>query len=247
MKQLIFQTQGGFANRLRAIVSAVLWAEDLGCELTIYWPVEPGHMPCALDTILDRTSIPQLKEVYDKKISHAIQVLSVHHMQPFIKNDEICIESYAEFHPQQRAARGMSVLRGIRVRAELEGRADSLWKSIGGKSSWLGVHYRGTDHINCIRESPIESFIPHITIEEQGIFLTTDDKKVKYMLINSFNVHTLNIDLGRYTSEQQINGIIEWLLLHKCERVLQSSGSSYSELATLRSGGTLIKARALNA
>ena len=82
---------------------------------------------------------------------------------------------------------------------------------------------------------------------EQIIFLTTDDKKVKYMLINSFNVHTLNIDLGRYTSEQQINGIIEWLLLHKCERVLQSSGSSYSELATLRSGGILIKARALNA
>jgi hypothetical protein len=49
---LMFRTQGGFANRLRGIVCAVLWAEDLGMDLEIYWPVETGHLPCALDDII---------------------------------------------------------------------------------------------------------------------------------------------------------------------------------------------------
>jgi hypothetical protein len=243
MRQLLFRAQGGFANRLRAIVSAVLWAEDLDCELTIYWPVEPGHMPCALDDLLDRNSIPRVKTVIAEKLPGAVQIVSHDMMQGQKSKNEIRIESYSEFHAHQRAARGLTVLRGIRVRPELEQQAESLWKSIGGKSSWLGVHYRGTDHVKCIQQSPIECFIPYLNNETQGIFLATDDKQVKDLLTNSYTLNTLNIELGRFTSEQQIHGILEWLLLHKCGRVLQSTGSSYSELVTLRSGGILVRAQ----
>ena len=245
MRQLLFRTQGGFANRLRAIVSAVLWAEDLDCELTIYWPVEPGHMPCSLDDLLERSSIPRLKSVHNAYLQSALQVLTAEEMKRVVDcaKKEIRVESYAEFHPDQRTSRGLIVLRGLRVRPELEERADSLWKDIGGKSSWLGVHYRGTDHKKCIRDSPVESFMPYLTQAKGASFLATDEVSVKNMLSDTFNMATVHVPMGRKTVDEQKHGVIEWLLLHKCNRVLQSAGSSYSELVTLRSGGILIKAQ----
>jgi hypothetical protein len=246
-RQLAIRTQGGFANRLRTIVSAVLWAEDLDRELLIYWPVEPGHMPCHLQELLDMKSIPRLKGVYAEKLAGAVQVLTHQDMKHIADrgNHEglLRIESYAEFHTQQRWSRGLTVLRGIRVRGDIEAEADRLWADLGGKSSWLGVHYRGTDHKKCIEASPLEVFFPTLSHADSGIFVCTDEPEVKETLKSLYTVHSLDIQYGRKTANQQCQAVIEWLLLHKCSRVIQSAGSSFSELATLRSGGILIRAQ----
>ena len=238
MRQLFLQVKGGFTNRLRAIVSAVLWAEDLDCELTLYWPVEPGYMPCELDELIERNSIPRLKDVQHTYLHSAIDVLNPETIKNIIEysNQDISIKSDSEFHPQQRTSRGLILLRGLRVKEDLEHEADRLWKLLGGKSSWLGVHYRGIDYAN-----PVEYFFPYLNNEKEGCFLVTDDIHVKNMFVERYTIRTINSDVGRHTPLQQKHSVIEWLLLHKCGRVLQSVGSSYSELVTLRSGGTLIR------
>ena len=237
---LYFRTQGGFCNRLRAIVSAAMWAEDLGKKLDIYWPVEQGHMACKLEDILVPESIPAFNKSQVGYISKAHQILSVDDMKMVVKmTDEIRIESYSEFHPECRSGRGITVLRQIRIRPELEAAADSLWREIGAKTNWLGIHFRGTDHRKCLWASPLSLFLEYLDTSADKKLLVTDEMSVKEEF-KSRGVVTTNIILGRKTSQEQIAGIIEWLILQKCSRILASHGSSYSEMASLRGGCELI-------
>jgi hypothetical protein len=44
---------------------------------------------------------------------------------------------------------------------------------------------------------------------------------------------------GRRHPEHQVLGVVDWLLLQKCHRIIGSAGSTFSELAALRSGSEL--------
>ena len=225
----MLRTQGGFCNRFRAIVSAVLWAEDLDRNLAIYWPIEMGHMPCGLGDLLVPESIPRLSSVHNGYLSKAHQVLSSEDMKTVVEVfDEIRIESYSEFHPDLRHERGLKILRNIRIQPDLEAAAAAEWVKLGAPVGILGVHFRGTDHRKCLAKSPLASFVK--TVGDKHIFLVTDEPGVKRV----FNALTVNLPLGRRTPEEQKCGVIEWLLLQKCGSILGSDGSSYSELASLR-------------
>jgi hypothetical protein len=247
-KQLILRTQGGFANRLRAIVSAILWAEDLDRKLVIYWPVEAGHMPCSLEELLVPSSIPSLCCVHAGYISHAHQVLGAEDMNTMIQmcgeSDEIRIESYSEFHPEVRSKRGILLLRNIRVQPSIENQAEKIWGESGAKSSTTAIHFRGTDHRKCLAASPLQEFIRRIDSEikensQSKYILCTDEVDASKQCKEVFAIDTPCLIKGRRTQEQQILGVVDWLLLQKCQRILASAGSSFSELAALRSGSQL--------
>jgi hypothetical protein len=246
MPELILRTQGGFANRLRAIVSAAMWAEDLGRKLVIYWPVEPGHMPCPLEELLVPSSIPGLCCFHNGYISKGHQVLNETDMKAMIKvygsADEIRIESYSEFHPECRSVRGIALLRGIRIQPRIEEQADKLWKESKAQSSWTAIHFRGTDHKKCLAASPLEAFIGRVGEEKENTkyILCTDEYSVAEIFKNTYSIETPVLVRGRRHPEQQILGVIDWLLLQKCQRILASAGSSFSELAAMRSGSELI-------
>lgn len=237
VKGICLRMQGGFCNRLRAIISGVLWAEDLGLSLNIYWPVEPGHMACSLEEIIVPSSIPCLGEVHATYLENARQILCPQDMKVC---DEIRIKSYSEFHPEVRGERGLRILRGFRFVEDLEEEAQAHWNLMGGETDWIGVHYRGTDHLKCMKASPLSSFFKTLdSLPSSQLFLATDEFSVKGKFISQYGkdrVAMTILDLGRVTKEQQKAGIIEWLLLQKCGMILGSLGSSYSEMAALRSG-----------
>jgi hypothetical protein len=248
MPELILRTQGGFANRLRAIVSAALWAEDLGRKLVIYWPVESGHMPCALEDLLVPSSIPGLCCIHNGYISKGHQVLNEDQMRAMIQlyghTDEIRIESYAEFHPEAQGVRGVLMLRGIRIQPRIEEQADALWKELGGQSFWRAIHFRGTDHKKCLAVSPVEAFIERVGVELEEdptcrYVLCSDEHHVAKLFEEKFGIQSPVCVRGRRLPEQQILGVVDWLLLQKCHRILGSAGSSFSELAALRAGNQL--------
>lgn len=245
-RKIILRCQGGFCNRVRAIVSAVLWAEDIGVSLEIYWPVEKGHMPCAIEELIDTVSIGRLIRVHDGYI-RAKQVLSSKDMIASIdsSNADIIIQSYSTFHPELEALteRGITSLRQIKVAQYLQDIADSKLSD----KEYIGIHVRRTDHIKCIEASPLEEFERHIsnilkTDSYTKFVLCTDDHDVKERFSAIFGWSILSpIDtLGRMTSEQQKLGVVDWLLLHKCSKIYASAGSSFSELAALRAGIELI-------
>lgn len=248
---LMLRTQAGFCNRIRAIVSGVLWAEDLGRKLAIYWPVEIGHMPCALEELLCSDSIPHLCCVHAGYLSKAHQVSSEDDMKGLLKFaehfDELRIESYSAFHPETAGARGLVVLRGLRLHPMLEESAAKLWETMGGCSTWTGIHIRGTDNVKCLETSPVEAFLNFVHKEDSSqttYYLATDDDSIKdafHARKFQSRIVCLTIPQGRERKEQQQAAVLEWLLLQKCHRILASKGSTFSEWASLRSGSTLVE------
>jgi len=243
IKRILLRMQGGFCNRLRAIVSGVLWAEDLNSYLHIYWPVEPYHMASALEELIEASSIPHLSVVYPAYLGNARQVLNSDDMEMvvnnFCKDGEIRIQSYSEFHPEVRGQRGLTILRNIRFVPDLERIASTQWRIMDGASDWIGVHFRGTDHVKCLKASPLSSFFRVLGPLPPKLLLVTDEQDVKDEFVRRYGrevVGTTDLELGRRTSQQQKAGVIEWLLLQKCGQIMGSLGSSYSEMAALRAG-----------
>jgi hypothetical protein len=243
--RLVLRCQGGFCNRFRAIVSAVLWAEDLGASLVIYWPVEKGHMPAALHQLLDTGSIGRLVEVHNGYI-RAKQVLSVDDMVASIQasTDEVIIQSYSAFHEDlvKRTERGLAALRKIQVVPSLTCMADKLMLG-----DLVGLHIRRTDHVKCIEASPLwafENLVSKVLAEGYtGRFLlATDDAAVKERVRQLFGDAIVSpvMTLGRMTDSQQEMGVVDWLLLQGCQRIYASTGSSFSELAAWRAGIELV-------
>jgi hypothetical protein len=237
---LAIRTQGGFCNRLRAIVCASLWAEDLGLDLEIYWPQEIGHMVCAIEEILDISTIPRLTLTRASYLKSAHQVLNASDMHTVLQlGGELRIQSYSIFHDDFLKERGLVILRGIQVMPYLESIATGQMTF----TKPIGIHIRRTDHLNCIQASPLPAFEEKVSalLEEncgQQFFLASDELSVKnkFKELYSHSIISPIYTLGRMTKEQQQHGIVDWLLLHKCSKILASRGSSFSELAALRAG-----------
>lgn len=236
---LVIRVQGGFCNRLRAIVSAALWAEDLGTGLVIYWPEEPGHMACRIDEILVPRTIPGIVKFHTGYIRNARQVLSHEEMESVLQvqrlmpSSEIRIESYSIFHNDFHS-RGIKILRRIQIHPSIQKMTE------GVKDGLVGIHIRRTDHVKCIEASPLALFEEYLEKADRGNFyLATDDAEVKAAFKEKFTKHFIAspvVKLGRLSKEQQIHGIIDWLLLQKCTKIVASQGSSFSELAAWRAG-----------
>jgi hypothetical protein len=245
--KIILRCQGGFCNRLRAIVSAVLWAEDIGAILEIYWPVEIGHMPCHLEQLIDSTSIGYLTQVHNGYI-RAKQVLGEDDMRTSIvaSQNNIIIQSYSIFHRdlEVRSERGLAALRKIRILPYLNGIADVEMP----EGNYIGLHIRRTDHVKCIEASPLsafEEFVSKVLSENPStkFLLSTDDVSVKNRFSERFGSTIVSPirTLGRMTGEQQELGVVDWLLLQKCSKIYASAGSSFSELAAWRAGIDLVR------
>jgi len=240
---LVIRVQGGFCNRLRAIVSAALWAEDLGTGLVIYWPEEPGHMACRIDEILVPRTIPGIVKFHTGYIRNARQVLSHEEMESVLQvqrlmpSSEIRIESYSIFHNDFHS-RGIKILRRIQIHPSIQKMTE------GVKDGLVGIHIRRTDHVKCIEASPLALFEDYLEKADRGNFyLATDDAEVKAAFKEKFTKHFIAspvVKLGRLSKEQQIHGIIDWLLLQKCTKIVASQGSSFSELAAWRAGIPLV-------
>jgi hypothetical protein len=243
--KIVLRCQGGFCNRFRAIVSAVLWAEDMGARLEIYWPVEKGHMASPLEHLIDPKSITGLTYVHNGYI-RAKQVLSVDDMKASIQASEyeVIIQSYSMFHDDliYRTERGLAALRKIQIVSSLNDIADKVMPS-SFDCNFVGLHIRRTDHVKCIAASPVSAF-EKVVADNSGtrFLLATDDIEVKGRFYDLFGEAVVSPveTLGRLTEHQQEMGIVDWILLQRCQKIYASAGSSFSELAAWRAGIELI-------
>lgn len=245
--KIVLRCQGGLCNRIRAIVSAVLWAEDIGGRLEIYWPVEKGHMPVPLDHLIDPASITGLTYIRNGYI-RAKQVLSAGDMVASINASlhEVIIQSYSIFHEDllKLTDRGIAALRKIRIVPSLIRMAEQRLPA----GDLIGLHIRRTDHVKCIAASPLFAFEELVSkvlsSEPEGtrFLLATDDAHVKerfHTLFGDAIVSPVSI-LGRMNETEQEMGVVDWLLLQSCRKIYASAGSSFSELAAWRAGIELI-------
>jgi hypothetical protein len=197
-------------------------------------------MACAIEEILDISTIPRLTLTRGSYLKSAHQVLNASDMRTVLElGGDPRIQSYSIFHDDFLKERGLAVLRGIQVMPYLESVANAQMTF----TRPIGIHIRRTDHLNCIKASPLPAFETKVSalLEEnpgEQFFLASDEINVKNKFKELYpgSITSPIYTLGRMTKEQQQHGIVDWLLLHKCSKILASRGSSFSELAALRAG-----------
>ncbi|MFD2937236.1 O-fucosyltransferase family protein [Spirosoma flavum] len=105
---------------------------------------------------------------------------------------------------------------------------------------FIGIHIRRTDHVDLIKQNPIENYLKQIdkAISEnkvQKFFLATDDINIKNTFINKYGnrIYTFNSKLNRNNVEGIHGAVIELILLSLSSKIICSIISSYSNAAVL--------------
>lgn len=121
----------------------------------------------------------------------------------------------------------------------VESRVATLLPDLG-RSLPTGLHVRRTDHIQSIQSSPLSLF--ERTIKDilavdptRKFYLATDDDTTKDDLSNMFPGHiaTSSHTASRSSLQGMIDGAAEMFALSKCESIIGSFNSSFSEAAAL--------------
>jgi hypothetical protein len=207
--------RAGFANRLRALISGICLAEDLGKKLVVIWDKEPSCGNSA--NIFEKGSFPSFltfQNIPTKGFKY------IEHLTDINPNDTQFV-SYAEFH-RSDPIRWTAHLRNVKFKVK------------SPICNTIGVHIRRTDNAASIRLSPLEYFIEYMKKESEAIFyLSTDCEKTKAIVLDIFgaNIITNNFCLYRDTEEGMINAIYDFVSLSQCIKIIGSNASSFSELA----------------
>jgi hypothetical protein len=231
---MFLQVCAGLANRLRATVSGICAAEDLGVPLVISWPWE---VTCAA-TFKDLFEpVPKI-EISEMHNYRARMCLSPADWEREKTHSEIIIKSYGQFH-QSDPERWLRTLRSLKPREEFLGPVKKL---IVGNV--VGVHIRRTDNKVSCEKSPTAAFIAEMKKYPSDIrfFIATDDTKEWYTLLNTFSAARLiraTTNSSRDTSDGMCDAFIDFLCLAACKEILGSAGSSFSEMAAAYGGRPL--------
>jgi hypothetical protein len=102
----------------------------------------------------------------------------------------------------------------------------------------VGVHIRGTDNVESVERSPVESFLVRMQKEvEQDpgarFFLATDDPATEQVVRGRFpgRVATRPKVFARDKAEGARDALVDLLILSKCRLILGSYWSSFTDMA----------------
>ena len=222
---MFLQVCAGLANRLRAAVSGICAAQDLGVPLVISWPVEPACAAAFTDLF---EPVPQI-EITNQQSLRARMCLSPADWEREKTQSDIMIKSYGQFH-QSDPERWTRALRSLKPRAEFVG---YVKRTIRGS---VGVHIRRTDNKVSCERSPTSAFIAQMQTypDDTVFFIATDDNKEWDTLARIFPAERIiraTTNRSRDTTDGMRAAFIDFLCLAACTEILGSAGSSFSEMA----------------
>lgn len=218
----------GFANRLRALISGICLAEDLGKKIVIIWK---PNWTCNI----------LIHECFDMKtlpVSYNETMQTENFTKIFsydLNTSPLMIESYGAFY-KAYTPQWYGHLRKIRFLQQ---------PTID--PSTIGIHIRRTDNRQSILHSPNEYFIEKIKEEieinpQAQFYLATDCEKTKEIILYNFKnrIITNNFVLNRNTKEGMLHSLNDFLSLSLCSKILGSYRSSYGEIAAAYGNKPLI-------
>lgn len=242
----------GLANRLRAVASAICGAQDLDRACLIAWKQEPGIFIGAFRDLFDIGRLPAGVFVNDgtyvqsdfkqqmclspadwDRISAASRDPRIH----------LNLKSYGHFY-QRDQARWLAALRGLKPRPHLEAHIDKVLAEQGGAGPLVGIHIRRTDNQAAIDQSPTAAFVVLMDAYPPGtrFVVATDEVKEREFLIHRYGesrIISFAEVLNRTSSLGGIDAFLDFLALSKCQEILGSANSSFSEMAAAYGGRPL--------
>jgi hypothetical protein len=234
MTRIFLQVCAGLANRLRATVSGIRAAEELGCSITISWPKEAVFGATWAD-LFESDLAPWIRFI-EEPIQGARMCLTTEDFTKLTsdgklkKDGDIVIKSYGCFQPMDK--KWLTWLRRLRP----------LPKFVGAFSPRaVGVHIRRTDNATSCLSSPTPAF--HAAMNAfpptTHFFLATDDPVERKALMDSYPGRIIVYPTTCYhrdLKEGIEQGFREFLALAACSEILGSVGSSFSEMAAAYGG-----------
>lgn len=118
-------------------------------------------------------------------------------------------------------------------------RGKKLWARIDENT--VGVHIRRTDHEMAISESPTDRFCDEMEKEIETnsatkFYVATDDIKELNYLREKYQNRIIGLadpDYLRYRTSGQVDAVVDMYGLSRCKKIIGSSGSTFSGVASL--------------
>jgi len=227
MPHIFLQVCAGLANRLRATVSGIRAAEELGCGITISWPKEAVFGATWKDLFED--DLPPWIRFTDEPIKGARMCLTAEDFAK-LNQENILIKSYGCFQPMDE--KWLAWLRRLKPLSHFVPKF---------AEKPVGVHIRRTDNVTSCLSSPTPAFIAAMNAFPPStvFFLATDDPLERKALVESYSGRIIVHSTDCYHRDLKLGieqGFREFLGLAACSEILGSVGSSFSEIAAAYGG-----------
>lgn len=270
--QIILNAIGGLGNRIKTILAArqlssltqrelkVVWHTDSGCNAAVeklfdtsafdFETISPDNLEYML-----KYEIPRKKNLYlsaihqgsmlcfrdgkerlpEELVSQSIRQIKESDKTVFIATGIMFLPFPSEscrtiFRPSQNVKELL---------------LDSF--AVDDTEHLIGVHIRRTDHIQAIRNSPMNLFIEQMSRsldqdKQTRFYIASDDEKCKQEIISHFGtsrIITNQHKADRSTPQGIIDAWCEMLTLAKCRLIYGSFNSTFSETAAMIGGKKL--------
>lgn len=254
-RKLILAPTAGLCNRMNAILCAIALKKTLDWDIQVYWE---NTKDCKVDfqdlfLPIEGISVNRLLNFWMKPgtkknlyIPYIIRKLyfdlcldgnksTFKDITPMLlKKKHIYIHSYNRFSTQDITE---SVGKIFKPTPELQKSIDETTSQYTNRT--IGIHIRRTDNAAAIDNNPLEKFQ---SIMEQEIakypsvkfYLASDDQEVKQRFCKLYKdkVITRDIPLCRDSKEGMKEAVIDLYCLAKCSKIIGSSHSTYSMMAS---------------
>lgn len=233
---MYLQVCGGIGNRLRALVSGICWAEDLGRRLIVMW-WQDNSCQCSFDKLFDPSGWPSWVEIRAGCLDGEVPVC--------LQSDEfvaagypLAFKSYGHFHSSD-PQRWLRYLRALRPVASIQARVDSL-----PREGLLGIHIRRGDNYKAAEDSPISAYLYEIWKHYQGAghyVIATDCSEAQFVFLRLFQWRCIfpAHNIHRYSEQGIYEAVVDFFSLARCPVILGSAHSSFTDMAAAYGGAEL--------
>lgn len=254
---IYFLAQAGLCNRMRGISSAYYFAKKANDQpLTVIWP-DNHECNCPFEKIFNMKvdmpihfiNISYLHNFRLRRWKERILIALIRKkcQEQFIDDDVYeNMDSLLERSCKVKntfitsaaywfaAEDSFGIFEPIEC---IQERVTEICRELGDYSA--GVHIRRTDHAGSIENSTTDEFIKKMKDEisknpEIKFFVASDDNSEKKRLKELFGKRVVmqeNVDLSRETEQGIAGAVVDLYVLASTNKILASSGSSYSDTA----------------
>ncbi len=224
MDTIILEVEGGFANRLRSLISGICYAEDVQKKLHV---ICPSNIQCALsvEECINILSLPSFVSFTNKNI-FSKSLFTQCNTQDDINDEPMFILSCQHFYKKD-PNRWVGHLRAVQF---------CIQPTINEPT--IGFHYRATDNKKALEKSPLELFIQTAAITEGNLYFASDDETAK-SIFKDIAIMT-DCVLNRFSKDGMRAAIQDFVNLSRCVKIYGSYYSSFNEMSALYGGIELI-------
>lgn len=249
---------GGLGNRMRAIISAVKLANELGKRLEVIWDIgsdfnspyealfksNPAFkVSLKRNNVLSSYNPSTLKRrvinTWNSLYGYDNVIWEQDHQRTFFspgfkvselaKHRNIYIRSCERFF-------GGDAWHIFEPVPEIQASIDDAISRFS--SNTLGIHIRRSDNLNSIKFSPLEAFTTLIETELKNdpstrLFLATDDQPSRDYILQKFATNTIHLtkEFSRGKEQGIREAVIDLFVLSNCTKIIGSYWSSFTDVA----------------